>query len=80
MALHLAMNDIRNTLARNLRSARIAAGWSQEEYADIAGVDRTYVSGVERAVRNPTILVLQRLAKPLGLTASSLLNEARDID
>lgn len=69
------MGDIRHVLAKNLKSARLAAGWSQEEYADLAGIDRTYVSGVERAVRNPTVLVLERLAKPLNVPAASLLED-----
>ena len=35
---------------------------SQEELADRASLDRTYVSGIERGRRNPTLMVLQRLA------------------
>lgn len=69
------MSDIRHVLAKNLKSARLAAGWSQEEYADIAGIDRTYVSGVERAIRNPTILVLERLAKALTVSVADLLKD-----
>ncbi|MET0183649.1 MAG: helix-turn-helix transcriptional regulator [Caulobacterales bacterium] len=52
---------------------RLAKGWSQEELADEAGLHRTYVSGVERGVRNPTIEVLERFADALGVTASELL-------
>lgn len=48
-------------------------GWSQEELADEAGIHRTYVSGLERAVRNPTITVVERFAKALRTSASELL-------
>lgn len=60
-------------LARNLRQRREAKGWSQEEFADRAGIHRTYVSDLERGKRNPTITVVERLAKPFGITASDLL-------
>ena len=59
--------DVRAKLAKNLISLRQAKGWSQEDLADEAGLHRTYVSGIERKVRNPTITVLERLAKALKL-------------
>jgi len=65
--------DVRGRLARNLRRRREELGWSQEELADQAGLHRTYVSGVERKVRNPTIEVVERLAKAMKLSASALL-------
>lgn len=65
--------DIRGRLARNVAKHRRARGWSQEEFADEAGIDRTYISGIERKVRNPTIEVLERLARALKVTASELL-------
>jgi transcriptional regulator with XRE-family HTH domain len=66
--------DIRQRLARNLRRLRTEKGWSQEDYADRAGIHRTYVSDIERAARNPTITVLEKLAKPLGVSAGSLVD------
>lgn len=39
---------------------------SQEDLADRAGVHRTYISGVERGVRNPTVSVLEKIARALG--------------
>ncbi|RYY22691.1 MAG: XRE family transcriptional regulator [Sphingomonadales bacterium] len=68
------MEDVRSILARNLRLARNEAGISQEELADLAGVDRTYVSGIERGIRNPSIEIVARFAMTLGTTASQLLN------
>lgn len=65
--------DIRARLARNIRKLREARGWSQEDYADRAGIHRTYVSDIERARRNPTITVVDKLAKPFDVSAGSLL-------
>ncbi|MBK5291836.1 MAG: helix-turn-helix transcriptional regulator [Acidobacteriia bacterium] len=67
------MEDVRANLAKNLRLARVRARVSQEELADRAGVDRTYVSGIERGIRNPTIAIVARLANELGTTASNLI-------
>ncbi len=69
------MADIQETLARNLRLARQRAGVSQEALAEMAGIDRTYVSGIERGVRNPTITVVAKFAAALATTASALLED-----
>lgn len=66
--------DIRTRLGKNVRRLREEKGWSQEAYADEAGIHRTYVSDIERGARNPTIVVVEKLAKPLGVTAGSLLD------
>lgn len=68
--------DIRHRLATNLRRYRAATGWSQERFAFEAGIHRTYVSDLERASRNPSLTMLDRLAKPLGVTASALIAKA----
>ncbi len=67
--------DIRERLARNIRRLREAKGWSQEDYADRAGIHRTYVSDIERAKRNPTITVLERLAAPFDVATGRLVDE-----
>lgn len=66
--------DIRRRVGQNVRKFRLAQGWSQEEFADECGLHRTYVSGVERGVRNPTVTVLQKLAKALKITAGQLVD------
>jgi transcriptional regulator with XRE-family HTH domain len=66
--------DIRLRLATNLRRLRTERGWSQEEYADRAGIHRTYVSDLERGARNPTITVIGKLAAPFDLTPGRLLD------
>ena len=65
--------DIRKRLGSNLKRLRDEKGWSQEEFADRAGIHRTYVSDIERAARNPTIMIVEKLAKPLRVSASALL-------
>ena len=49
-------------------------GWSQEALADEAGLDRTYISGIERKVKNPTITVIERLAQALQCDLGNLLD------
>ena len=64
--------DICLLVGKNLRHARQAKGWSQEDLALTAGVDRTYVSGVERGVRNPTVSVLWQLSSALQIEVAVL--------
>jgi transcriptional regulator with XRE-family HTH domain len=66
--------DIRSRLGKNVRRLREAKGWSQEAFADEAGIHRTYVSDIERGARNPTVVVVERLALPLGVKPGSLLD------
>lgn len=67
------MDDIRQRLACNLRRLRMGKGLSQEAYADVAGIHRTYISDIERGARNPTITVVEKLARGLGVDAVELL-------
>jgi transcriptional regulator with XRE-family HTH domain len=52
-------------VARNLRRLRVGRGLSQENLAVDAGIDRTYVSRLERGLENPTVGVLEQLAEAL---------------
>ncbi len=65
--------NVTRRVGANLRRAREHLGISQEELADRAGLHRTYVSGVERGVRNPTVTVLEKIAKALKVKSSTLL-------
>jgi len=66
--------DIRARLGTNIRRLREAEGWSQEEYADRAGIHRTYVSDIERGQRNPTVTVVEKLARPFDVPPGRLLD------
>lgn len=59
-----------------LRERREALGLSQEKLGFRVDLDRTYVSGVERGVRNPTLAVMMRLAKGLKTPLSTLVRSA----
>ena len=63
----------RTILAENVRSARLAAGISQEELAFRAGIDRTYASQIERAIANPSLGITCAVADALGCTLIELL-------
>ena len=60
-------------LALNLRRLRKEKGWSQEDLAFESGLHRTYISALERAKRNPTIEILDRLANSLKVSAHELI-------
>jgi transcriptional regulator with XRE-family HTH domain len=65
--------EIREALALNLRRLRHAQGLSQEELADRAEIDRTYISSLERCVYGATIDVVDKLARVLGVEAADLI-------
>jgi transcriptional regulator with XRE-family HTH domain len=65
--------DLRQLVGRNVRLYRKRLDVSQEELAFRADLPRTYVSGVERGVRNPTVVIVGRLAKALEVEPSALL-------
>lgn len=67
--------DIRRRLGLNLKRLRAAKDWSQERLAFEAGIHRTYISDLERGARNPSILLLEKLAVPLDVPASTLIAE-----
>ncbi|TMV12602.1 helix-turn-helix domain-containing protein [Arenibacterium halophilum] len=65
--------DIKAVVGRNVKQYREAKGLSQEQLAFEADLHRTYVSGVERGVRNPTVLIVAKLASALGVKPYKLL-------
>jgi transcriptional regulator with XRE-family HTH domain len=70
--------DLRRLVGANVRSFRERLGVSQEELAFRANLHRTYVSGVERGVRNPTVVIVGRLANALEVEPASLLTIPAD--
>ncbi|MET0240583.1 MAG: helix-turn-helix transcriptional regulator [Sphingobium sp.] len=67
--------DLCRQFGANVKRLRKEAGLSQEEFAEKAGVARSYMSDVEVGDRNPTLKVVERLALALGVPAASLLQE-----
>ncbi len=66
--------DVRQRLAANMKRLRKERGWSQETLAGEAGLDRTYISGLERQKKNPTITVVDKIAIALGCELGNLLD------
>ena len=65
--------NINQRFGANVRRLREVKGWSQETLAEAAELHRTYISGIENATRNPTLTVIERLARALGVAPSELL-------
>ena len=71
-------DDLRGVLAFNLRLLRVGRGWSQEALALECGLDRTYVSGVERSRWNVSLSNLDTFARALGVPPWALLKPPKE--
>jgi transcriptional regulator with XRE-family HTH domain len=69
--------DVRRRVGLNLKRFREERGFSQEAFADHCGLHRTYISGIERGVRNPTVLIVEKIAKALKVSAADLLQDIK---
>mgnify|MGYP002376702348 FL=1 len=65
-------NNITVRFGQRVRQLRTELGLSQEAFADKCGLDRTYISGIERGVRNPTLEVIAVIADGLGKSLEAL--------
>jgi len=63
-------HSLQKQFGKRVRDARKALGWSQEEFADKCGLDRTYISGIERGIRNPTLQIIGVISDALDLSLS----------
>lgn len=67
-------NELQIKFGKRVRELRKERGWSQEEFADKCELDRTYVSGIERGVRNPTLEVIGILSRGLKVSIEVIFN------
>lgn len=67
------MKSVQSRLGRRVRELRLAREWTQEELAGKAKKHPTYIGGIERGERNPTLKVLAQLARALGVSLNELL-------
>ncbi len=67
--------DIIRVFGTNLRKYRKALGVSQEKFAELCGLHRTYISDIERFQRNVSLENIQKIAEALGIDAYRLLLE-----
>ena len=75
-----AMQDWCKIVGANVRALRIARGLTQEQLAFEADLDLTYVGGIERGKRNPSLIVMTRLAIALGIEPDALLASPGALD
>jgi transcriptional regulator with XRE-family HTH domain len=66
------MEDIRVRFGKALRKRRNKLGVSQEEFADLCGLDRTYIGGIERGERNVALINIEKIALALKLPLTQL--------
>lgn len=70
------MNDFDSAklkiLGSKLKTLRLNKNISQEKFAELTQLDRTYISGLERGLRNPSFLILEKLASALDVSPSEL--------
>ncbi|MGH7916356.1 MAG: helix-turn-helix domain-containing protein [Candidatus Binataceae bacterium] len=69
------MKAIQGQLGRRVRALRTERGWTQEELAAKAKKHPTYIGGIERGERNPTLIVLADIARAFGAPLSILFEE-----
>jgi transcriptional regulator with XRE-family HTH domain len=66
------------SFGQNVRKIRGASGLTQERLAEKADLDPTYISGIERGVRNPSLLIISRLARALRIPVAKLCEGVRE--
>jgi transcriptional regulator with XRE-family HTH domain len=69
------MDDIRARFGRALRRRRNQLGVSQEEFADMCGLDRTYIGGIERGERNVALMNIEKIALALRLSLAQFFRD-----
>ena len=73
----MAVGDLQKAVGAYLRRYRQERSPSQEAFAELLGVHRTYMGGVERGERNLTLQSLERIAQTIGVEAEELVRKAR---
>jgi transcriptional regulator with XRE-family HTH domain len=66
------MEDIRVRFGKAVRNRRHKLGVSQEEFADMCQLDRTYIGGIERGERNVALVNIEKIAKTLRISLAEL--------
>mgnify|MGYP003358712842 CR=1 FL=1 len=69
----MAVGDLQKAVGRNLRAYRLERGLSQEALAEVLGVHRTYMGGIERGERNLTLKSVEKIAEKLDVEARELM-------
>ena len=72
------MKDLLKVLGKRVHDLRGAKKWSQEEFAHVSGLHRTYIGQVERGEKNLSFANLQKISGALGISSSELLSGIED--
>ena len=70
--------SVTDRFGARLRMLRKERGLSQEKLAELSGLDRTYISGIERGIRNVALRNIEALAQALDLSISELFEDMDD--
>lgn len=68
----MARTNIQQKLGKKIHQLRKEAGLSQEKLGELTGLDRTYISGIERGLRNPSLKNIEKIAKALKVKISDI--------
>ncbi len=68
----MARTSAAQKLGNKIRALRAESGLTQESLGELTGLDRTYISGIERGVRNPSLKNVDKIAKALKVKVSEL--------
>ncbi len=69
------VKSIKYRFGRRIRQLRKDRGWSQEAYGEKCNLDRTYISGIERGIRNPSLEALENLARGFEVSLAELVGD-----
>ena len=75
----IAHMNVRACVALNLRRLRLEKGWSQTVLSERVGMDRTYVSSLERGANGATIDMLAKLGQALGVEPAAFLQRTKPL-
>lgn len=70
----MARLSLQQKLGKKIKTLRADKGFTQDKLGEITGLDRSYISDIERGVRNPGLKNIEKLAKALGVKISDLTN------
>jgi len=73
-------DEVLNTFGKKVQEQRLKQGLSQEKLAEISGLDRTYISSMERGRRNVSLLNIVKVARALSIPPSDFLEGIRELD
>ena len=66
---------IQQILGFNIKQIREKKGWSQDKLSEVSGLHRTYISGIERGVRNPTVHIVQQISLAFSVHITELFKD-----